>query len=279
MNYRHIYHAGNFADVVKHAVLSLVLDHLKLKESPFFALDTHAGIGRYDLRAPEARKTGEAAEGIGRLWTREPLPEILENYIKIVRQLNGNKKTLRHYPGSPMLIREALREGDRLVACELHPEDFATLKRTLGKDPRARAENRDGYEAVRALLPPPQRRGLVLIDPPFEVPDEFSHMLRALKEGRRRFADGIFMFWHPIKDPVPIQAFYSDIKALGIPDILAASLFLRPPEDTGLFNGTGLVVVNPPWTLEKNLEKLLPELAEILTMGSGFARIERIAGE
>lgn len=279
MNYRHIYHAGNFADVVKHAVLMRVLDYLRLKDAPFFALDTHGGIGLYDLKAEAAQKTGEAAGGIGALWGRNDLPEYMTNYIEVVRQVNKKKGNIRFYPGSPVLIRGSLRAQDRFVACERHPEDFVFLKKTLGRDARCRAENRDGYEAVRALLPPPQRRGLVLIDPPFEEPGEFSRMIRALKEGHRRFASGIFLLWHPIKDQAPVQEFYNNIKELGIPDILAVSLFLRSPEDVTQLNGSGLVIVNPPWTLQKDIENLLPDLTRILTMGQGFAKIERIAEE
>lgn len=279
MNYRHIYHAGNFADVVKHLVLVLVLSCLKKKEAPFFVLDTHGGIGLYDLKAEAAQKTGEAAGGIGALQAHCDFSEHIKDYIKIVKQVNGSKKTFRKYPGSPMLVRESLRAQDRFVTCELHPEDFQSLKRNLGRDSRVRVEHRDGYEAVRALLPPSERRGVILIDPPFEEPDEFSRMVRALREGHRRFSSGVFLLWHPIKDLAPVRAFYEDIKTLGIPDILAVSLFLRAPEDPALLNGSGLVIVNPPWQLEETLGALLPDLALILTGEQGFATVERIAEE
>lgn len=280
MNYRHLYHAGNFADVLKHAVLALVLAHLRVKDSPFFALDTHAGAGLYDLRAPEAQKTAEAAGGIGALAAREgELPQTLTPYMDIVHRFNTDNKTVAVYPGSPLLIQDRLRDDDRMVACELHPEQAAMLGRSLGRDRRVRVETRDGYAALRALLPPPQRRGLVLIDPPFEKPDEFSQMIRSLKEGYKRFSNGIFLLWHPIKSLAPVQDFHAQIRACGIADVMAASLFLRPPEDPALLNGSGLVIVNPPWTLEAALEKLLPDLARFLTMDRGFAQLERLAEE
>ncbi|GAB4369957.1 MAG: 23S rRNA (adenine(2030)-N(6))-methyltransferase RlmJ [Kiloniellaceae bacterium] len=274
MNYRHAYHAGNFADVVKHAVLALALDRLKAKEGAFCVLDTHAGIGRYDLDAPEARKTGEYRDGIARLLARDPktLPGDLRPYLGAVKALNGGAGGLQHlrwYPGSPRLVRSLLRAQDRLVALELHPEDAATLKALFQRDPQVSVRQEDGYTGLKALLPPKERRGLVLIDPPFEADDEFERVLRGLRQAHRRWATGTYVIWYPIKHRAPVAAFHDALKATGITRILAVELLLRPADDAGRLNGCGLILVNPPWPLEDKLKTLMPALAEILGVEPG----------
>ena len=184
MNYRHIYHAGNFSDVVKHAVLALLIEHLKHKDKPFFVLDTHAGIGRYDLDSPEAKKTGESANGIGRLMAAPAVPPELDAYLGAIAALNARSKgALRWYPGSPGLIRSLLRPRDRLVAVELHPDDAAKLEATFRRDFQVKVLHMDGYAALKSLLPPSERRGLALVDPPFEVTDEFDRLAKGLVQG------------------------------------------------------------------------------------------------
>lgn len=277
MNYRHIYHAGNFADVVKHVVLMLVTEYMKEKDKPFFALDTHAGIGLYDLESEQARKTAEADDGIARLWDAPDLPPVLARYVALVRDFNMG--TLRYYPGSPMIAQALLRAGDTLVVNELHPEDVETLTRNLGRDKRVRVEHRDGYESWRALLPPPQRRGFVLVDPPFEVRDEFGLLVKGLADAHERWAGGTSVLWYPVKDPAHVAAFHADLRMLGIRDILAIDFYRQNPDDVTKLNGSGLILVNPPWTLRKAMEEVLPVLVEKLTGGRGHFTFNVIAGE
>lgn len=277
MNYRHIYHAGNFADVFKHIMLTLAIDYLRQKEKPFFALDTHAGIGLYDLQSAEARKTGEYEQGIGRLWEGTDIPDEAAGYLSLVRNLNRGKN-LRFYPGSPVIIREMLRNGDRAVLNEKHPEDYRALRKNLGRDARLRVENMDGYTVMKSALPPHERRGLVLCDPPFEVTNEFELMAQGLKEGYKRWATGIYMMWYPVKDAREVRKFHAVLAAAGIPDI-AVMEFLRQPAAESVFSGSGLAIVNPPWTLADKARKIGGWLVEALTEGKGRFEILEIAGE
>lgn len=277
MNYRHVYHAGNFADVVKHAALALCLDHLKKKEAPFRVVDVHGGIGRYDLAGVEAGRTLEYADGIGRLMGVDaaPIPEgaseALAPYLDIVRTLNEDGR-LALYPGSPEIAARMLRAHDRLVVNELHPEDHASLAANYAGDRRVKAMALDAWTALKALLPPPERRGLVLVDPPFEQRGEFEKMAQGLAEAARRFATGTFLLWYPIKDPASVDAFYRAIAPLALEKTLRAELLVRAPVDPAKLNGCGLFVVNPPFTLEEKLAALLPFLSERLAKseGAGF---------
>jgi len=271
MNYRHIYHAGNFADVVKHAVLALVIEHLKQKPQPFRVVDTHAGTGLYDLSGVEAQKTGEWRDGIGRLLAArlpDEVAEILAPYLAVVRAENGGGE-LERYPGSPLLARRLMREGDRLIANEAHPEDHARLEALFARDPAAKILSLDGWVALKAVLPPKERRGVTLIDPPFEEPGEFGRLVDALKECHRRFATGVVILWYPVKDRRQITAFRRDIAATGIAKLLVAELTVGAPVADGDLVGTGLLIANPPFTLEPKLARLLPALAEILARGKG----------
>jgi 23S rRNA (adenine2030-N6)-methyltransferase len=265
MNYRHAYHAGNFADVVKHATLALVIERLKAKDAPFAVLDTHAGIGRYDLSSIEAQKTGEFRDGVLRLLESPPkaLPAELEPYLAVVRNLNRGRPELRWYPGSPRLALDLLRPQDRMVLLELHPEDARTLSALFAGDRRVSVHNSDGYIGLKAFLPPKERRGLVLIDPPFERRDEFERLARGLRHAHRRWASGQYLLWYPIKDRAPVDAFHAALKAAGIARVLVAELLLRPANDPERLNGCGLVLVNPPWRLDAALASLLPKLAEL----------------
>ncbi|WP_340117330.1 23S rRNA (adenine(2030)-N(6))-methyltransferase RlmJ [Pelagibius sp. 7325] len=285
MNYRHAYHAGSFADVVKHAVLALAVERLKAKDAAFCVLDTHAGTGCYDLATTTARKTGEYETGIGRLLARDPreLPAELKPYLGAVAALNGGAQGnggLRWYPGSPRLVRALMREQDRLMALELHPEDAVTLAALFQRDPQVQVRQGDGYVGLKALLPPRERRGLVLIDPPFEAADEFEQVVRGLRQAYRRWATGHYVIWYPIKQRAPVAAFHEALKATGIARILAAELLLRPAEDPRRLNGSGLILVNPPWPIEDQLRSLLPALAEILgAEAGGGARVEWLVPE
>ena len=273
MNYRHAYHAGSFADVVKHAILALVLSHLKQKEKPFFVLDTHAGIGRYDLASVEAMKTKEAEGGILRLWAAPRVPAELEDYLACVRALNGRGKGApRWYPGSPRLMRQLMRPQDRLVAVELHPDDAARLAAEFRRDPAVNVMRMDGYTAAKSLLPPAERRGLVVIDPPFEETDEFERLARGLRQAYRRWATGIYAIWYPVKDVAAAAAFLDAVKASGIRRILSTELWVEKPGDPEKLTGTALLLVNPPWNLQPALESMLAFLSAVLARapGAGF---------
>ena len=283
MNYRHIYHAGNFADVLKHAVLARVIAHLKQKSQPFRVIDTHAGAGLYDLGSPEAQKTGEWRDGIGRVLADTPPAEIsaiLAPYLDVVRAENGGGPDLTCYPGSPLIARRLMRRTDRLVANEAHPEDAARLKALFAGDPAVKTLALDGWTALKALLPPKERRGVVLIDPPFEEPGEFGRLVEALAAAHRRFATGTVLLWYPVKDPRAARAFCRDAAARAIPKLLSAELFVGTPRADGELAGSGLLILNPPFTLEAALARLLPYLARTLAKGSGAeSRLSWLAGE
>jgi 23S rRNA (adenine2030-N6)-methyltransferase len=284
MNYRHAYHAGGFFDVLKHAVLALVIEHLKGKPAPFRVIDTHAGTGLYDLTSEAATKTGEWREGIGRILdagTRLS-PEAaaaLSPYLGVVRALNRDGPLAR-YPGSPFIARRLMREGDRLVANELHPEDHAALAQLFTRDRNVKVLALDGFTALKALLPPKERRGIVLVDPAYEVLGELERLVHGLKEVERRFATGTILLWYPVKDARQIAVFRNEIAELGFAKAMAVELMLREPADPTLLNGAGLIVVNPPFTLSAKLSALLPELARLLAQGPGAAfRLEELGRE
>jgi len=275
MNYRHAYHAGNFADVLKHAVLARVLDYLKRKAAPFRVIDTHAGAGRYALTAPEAGKTGEWQAGIARLIGPDTKPlapgvaDLLRPYLDAVRAENAGADAasgLVVYPGSPCIALRLMRAQDVLVANELHPEDLAHLKAAIGRDPRAKPMTLDGWVALKALLPPKERRGVVLIDPPFEAAGELERMTLGLAQALQRFATGIYIAWYPIKDPKPIKRFHAELARLGRPDLLRVELLIQRTDQADRLSGCGLVVANPPFTLERELAVMLPELRRRLAV-------------
>lgn len=283
MNYRHAYHAGNFADVVKHAALALLLRRLQQKETPLCVLDLFAGIGAYDLAGEEAAKTGEAAEGIGRLWPPPPkAPGELAPYLEALAAMNGGASAgalPRHYPGSPELARRLLRPQDRLVLAELHPEDSGTLRRRYGRDGQVAVHRRDGYEALPALVPPAERRGLVLVDPPYERPDEPERLVRALARAYRRWPTGLYLVWYPIKDAGPLAAFKAAAREAVPRRLLAAELTLFDEMPAWRLNGCGLLLVNPPWQSAEALATLLGWLQPLLSRGGGRAAVRWLAPE
>ncbi len=276
MNYRHAYHAGSFADVLKHAVLALVVGHLRRKEAPFVVLDTHAGIGAYDLAGIEAGKTGEWQQGIGRVLAAATPPPALAPYLDAVRGLNPDGG-LRWYPGSPVLARALLRLHDRLALVELHPEDHAGLRRRFAGDRAVGIHHMDGYVALKALLPPPERRGCVLIDPPFEAKDEGARLCRGLAEALRRWPTGTILVWYPIKARSVVDRLHADIAMLAPPPTLVAELLLRSADDPFRLNGSGMLVVNPPWQLDQALAELLPWLTDVLAPEGGSWRCTPLA--
>jgi 23S rRNA (adenine2030-N6)-methyltransferase len=272
VNYRHAYHAGNFADVAKHIALVAALTHLKKKDKPFAVLDTHAGRGLYDLGGTEAARTGEAQTGIASLLRapRSGSP-LLETYLGVVREAGDGR-----YAGSPLIAAKMLRAGDRLVAIEKHPEDFAALKTVLAPYRRAQALQADGYERLAALLPPPERRGLVLIDPPYEAPDEFETAARALGNAYRRFATGIYLLWFPIKSRSAAESFCGEALAGGIARALRIDVAVTGEGDR--LSAVGLLVVNPPFGFAAEMKAALEAACPHLGGGASFS-IARLAGE
>ena len=266
MNYRHIYHAGNFADVLKHAVLARLVLYMQKKDKAFRVLDTHAGIGLYDLSSEEAQKTGEWREGIGRLMLAElPLQvaELLSPYLSAVRDLNPNGG-VRLYPGSPKLARILFRPQDRLSTMELHPDDFGRLSRLFEGDYQVRVTELDGWLALGAHLPPKEKRGIILVDPPFEEPDEYERLVKGLAGAYRRFPGGTYCLWYPLKKGAPIKDFHQALQDLDIPKMLCAELSVRSDRETTGLTGSGLIIVNPPFTLKDELHALLPLLKQVL---------------
>lgn len=284
MNYRHAFHAGNFADVLKHLVLVLAIEHLKLKPQPFRIVDTHAGIGLYDLGGVEAGKTGEWQGGIGRIVAADLSPEvaaIVAPYLELVRRYLAEPPAPGRYPGSPLIARDLMRDGDTLVLNELHPEDRAALDMLFRRDKAVKVLGLDGYTVVKATLPPKERRGLLLVDPPFEEAGEFERMTTAMTEAHRRFAGGTQIHWYPIKDAAAVARFHRSITAAAIAETLVVEMAVRPPRSSapGLA-ATGLVVVNPPYTLREKLALALPELTSALALERGATcRVEWLVTE
>ena len=267
MNYRHAFHAGNFADVTKHLALVSVLLHLRKKQTPFAVIDSHAGRGVYDLRGEEAVRTGEAASGIGRLAGLDSGPPALTTYLELARAQDA-------YPGSPLIAAKLLRPQDRLTAVEKHPDDAAALAVALGPFRKARAENADGYARLSALLPPPERRAAVLIDPPYEAADEFADVARTVAGALRRFATGIYLVWFPIKSPGEADGFCGEVLAAGARKALRLDVTLGARREDRL-TAAGLVVVNPPFGFEA---EMAAALALALPLMDAKARFLWLAG-
>jgi 23S rRNA (adenine2030-N6)-methyltransferase len=282
MNYRHAFHAGNFADVLKHAVLTRLLLYLCAKPAPFRVIDTHAGAGLYDLGGAEAQRSAEWQGGILRLMeaSLDPsLKALLGSYLQAVSVCNPAGR-LTTYPGSPALTRTFLRAQDRLVACELEPQAAALLKHHLGQDRRIKVIAIDGWTALNAYVPVKERRGLVLIDPPFEAADDFTRLAHGLETAHHKWAGGIYLLWYPIKTRAGPDALARRLARSGIAKILRIELDIGRRPDPERLSGCGLIVVNPPWTLEQELKLMLPGLATILSPeGGGTARVDRISDE
>jgi 23S rRNA (adenine2030-N6)-methyltransferase len=271
MNYRHAYHAGNFADVVKHAVLTRVLEYLKRKDAAFRVIDTHAGRGIYDLSSEEAQKTGEWQSGIGRLMSAR-LPkgadELLRPYLDAVRAVNSGARLTR-YPGSPAITRQLLRKQDRLSAIELHPDDGQSLARHFEDDVQARVIRLDGWLALGAHLPPKEKRGLVLVDPPFEEPGEYDRMIDGLLKAQRRWPGGIYLFWYPIKDRRAVNSFRTALKETGIPKITDITFDTRPPSPEPRLDGCGIAAINLPFGVDEELRTILSAFKPLLGEAPG----------
>ena len=282
MNYRHAFHAGNFADVMKHAVLALLIERLEEKPAAFRGIDTHAGAGIYELAAGAAERTEEWRQGVDRLWGRPlpgPLTPLLAPYLAAVKALNG-PGPLARYPGSPWIIRHLLRRQDRLTAVELHPDDARTLAQNFAGDFQVRTVALDGWLALGAFVPPKERRGLVLVDPPYEERDEFPRLTEAFLQAHRRWPTGTYALWYPVKDIRAVAAFRSALSKSGVKRLTRAELTVRTRGAGGTFNGAGIILCNPPWRFAETLDALLGGLAPVLAQASGAGHtIDQIAGE
>ncbi|WP_454831584.1 23S rRNA (adenine(2030)-N(6))-methyltransferase RlmJ [Pseudoxanthomonas wuyuanensis] len=284
MNYRHAFHAGNHADVLKHIVLLALVEALKRKDSPFFVLDTHAGRGRYLLSAAESRKTAEADAGVLKLMDEPKAPEVVERYLRAVQAINP-VGALVAYPGSPLLVAQALREQDRLAACELQQEEAQALKELFAHDGKVAVHARDGYAAIKALLPPRIgetrfARGLVLIDPPYEVQDaEYPQIIATLREAMARWPNAIYAVWYPIKLRRSLMHFFRKAAALPAKSALLAELQIRPDDSPLRLNGSGMLILNPPWQFDQELAPALPVLKRVLGEAGATTRLEWLKQE
>ncbi|MGB8240846.1 MAG: 23S rRNA (adenine(2030)-N(6))-methyltransferase RlmJ [Azonexus sp.] len=270
LSYRHAFHAGNHADVLKHIVLLQIAEYMAEKPAPFWIIDTHAGAGRYALDSAHASKLGEFRDGIGRLWNKKALPPAAVDYVEFVKMLNPDG-VLRHYPGSPWLASQLLRESDRLRLYELHSTDLKLLQecfKTAGRQITVNAA--DGFAGLKALLPPPPRRALVLIDPSYETRDDYVNVVKGLQEALKRFATGTYAVWYPMLNKLESRKLPGRLKNLGAANWLNVTLEVSAPSKEGFgMNGSGMFIINPPWTLEKKLHETLPKLTEILAQDAG----------
>jgi 23S rRNA (adenine2030-N6)-methyltransferase len=257
MNYRHIYHAGNFADVFKHVVIVALTQALLRKDTGFCFLDTHAGIGMYDLTDPAAKKSNEAEGGIRKIMAAENPPQLIQDYLGCVEEFNPYSNSIRYYPGSPQVVRQLLRSQDRMVLTELHAEDWQQLKNNFHHDRRTAVHHQDGYQALKAFLPPKERRGLILIDPPYEKPDELSTVSTALAHAITRFETGVYALWYPIKEKMALARFHKMLKTKISRPMLTAELCIYPENMGTQLNGCGVAIINPPFQIQAALKPSL----------------------
>jgi 23S rRNA (adenine2030-N6)-methyltransferase len=282
LNYRHAFHTGNFADVVKHIIIARIVEYLKLKDGAFRVIDTHAGIGRYDLTGDEARRSPEWREGVARVLHRG-LPAdaaaLAKPYVDVVRGENAGGD-FTAYPGSPLLVRKLFRPQDRLSAIELHPDDAAALAKLFAGDIQTRVIELDGWLALGAHVPPKEKRGLVLVDPPFEEDGEWERLVAGLVKAHKRWPGGTYALWYPLKEPREVDTFATALKRTGIGKMLRTELTIRKPSTPPRLYGTGMIVINPPYTLEAELRVLLPALAAVLAdEGRGQFRLDWLRRE
>jgi len=271
LSYRHAFHAGNHADVLKHLVLIQIARYLGEKPAPFWIIDTHAGAGRYALESAYASKLAEYRDGIGRLWDASGLPPAAADYVDFVRRLNPDGQ-LRHYPGSPWLASQLLRDGDRLRLFELHRSDAGLLQECFRGQRRVAVTAGDGLAGLKAILPPPPRRALTLIDPSYETRDDYARVVDGLRDALKRFPTGIYALWHPLLAKPEAQKLPARLRSLGTADWLHATLRVGAPARDGFgMSGSGMFIINPPWTLQKTLQDTLPALTALLAQDDAAA--------
>ncbi|MDB4837158.1 23S rRNA (adenine(2030)-N(6))-methyltransferase RlmJ [Marinomonas sp.] len=267
LSYRHIYHAGNHADILKHLIVSQICRHFVKKEAPFFYLDTHAGIGQYELDSAQAQKNKEFQSGIVKLLAEKELPESIGQLLDIVRDMNTSDQ-LEVYPGSPKIVDYYVRQKDKLHLCELHPNDHPILAALFPNKRKANVVKDNGFAAVKAMLPPPQKRGFVLMDPPYEVKKDYQYVVQALQEGTQRFPQGTYAIWYPVLNRNQADNLLKSVKSTDIRNVLLLELCIRDTEKERGMAGSGMIIVNPPWTLEKEAKEFLPVLQRLLAEDS-----------
>lgn len=278
LSYRHSFHAGNHADVVKHIVQSLILDALKQKDKPFVYHDTHSGVGRYDLQDERSEKTGEFKQGIARIWSRDDIPEAIQSYIEAIKDLNHGEE-LRYYPGSPKVARAQIRDQDRMVLTELHPSDFPLLLQEFRGDRQVKMYKEDAFARLKASLPPKERRGVVLIDPPYELKHEYQDVVKAIKQSHQRWATGTYAIWYPVVYRETIDNMLQGLKDLNIRKILQIELGVEPDSEERGMTASGMIVINPPWKLESQMRVILPWLQQAIAPNHGHHTVEWVVPE
>ncbi|WP_305406042.1 23S rRNA (adenine(2030)-N(6))-methyltransferase RlmJ [Photobacterium leiognathi] len=278
LSYRHSFHAGNHADVVKHIVQSLILDALKQKDKPFVYHDTHSGVGRYDLQDERSEKTGEFKQGIARIWSRDDMPAEITSYIEVIKALNEDEE-LRYYPGSPKVARAQIRDQDRMVLTELHPSDFPLLLQEFRGDRQVKIYKEDAFARLKASLPPKERRGVVLIDPPYELKHEYQDVVKAIKQSHQRWATGTYAIWYPVVYRETIDKMIQGLKDLEIRKILQIELGVEPDSEERGMTASGMIVINPPWKLESQMREILPWLQQAIAPNHGHHTVEWIVPE
>lgn len=263
LSYRHSYHAGNHADVLKHIVLTLCINSLKEKEKPFLYLDTHSGAGRYLLQSEHSEKTGEYLSGINLIWQQSETPELLNTYLSVLKRYNPFDN-LKYYLGSPLIAKQLLREQDKINLTELHPTDYPLLRQEFSKDKRARVLREDGFSQLKSKLPPESRRGIVLIDPSYEIKDDYQKIPKALLEAYKRFATGIYLIWYPVVSRTQTQKMIDEIVNLGIKKISQFEFAIKPDNNQKGMTASGMIVINPPWKLQQQMQTIMPWLKNTL---------------
>ena len=279
LSYRHSYHAGNHADVLKHIVLTLCINSLKEKEKPFLYLDTHSGAGRYLLQSEHAEKTGEYLSGINLIWQQSETPELLNTYLSVLKRYNPFDN-LKYYLGSPLIAKQLLREQDKINLTELHPTDYPLLRQEFSKDKRAKVLREDGFAQLKSKLPPESRRGIVLIDPSYEIKDDYQKIPKALLEAYKRFATGIYLIWYPVVSRTQTQKMIDEIVNLGIKKISQFEFAIKPDNNQKGMTASGMIVINPPWKLHEQMQTIMPWLKKILdTEKNGNYLIKELVSE
>lgn len=272
LSYRHGFHAGNFVDVHKHITLMLLIKSLKKKDAPFCYIDTHAGSALYDLQSGFAQKNREYETGIGRLWNIRNPPAAIASYLSAVATVNATQKkdrmNPRYYPGSPVIAKQLLRPQDRIVLMELHNTEAPLLKKYFTDDSQVSVHHRDGFEGLNALLPPQERRGLVLIDPTYELGDEFERLTKVLIKAWRKWPTGIYAVWYPVQRGQPINQFHNDLRNSGIKKIYLSEIIVVPDTEPNRLSGSGIIIINPPWRFDQVLNKVTEWLVPVLDRGS-----------